>query len=284
MSRQKKTYKNFAVSKMAATFAVQYANEHSSLMNANEQQTIPNEAANGAANAYAETGDALRVRLGVQPRTFQKVWKRTFGYAFDSRRIVTGAELEAMEAKYLVKQEVKPDPKQREKRKPKNTDQPIQDVEKPGGDFPKISKSKWGEIVPLVIAFALPTLASAFNTYSVSHQFSKNAWVALFVMCMVTFTPVLFIAARMDFSGVFVAFCVVAFEAFCNTSATYLSLMGDMEIILDSKRGKCSDFLQSVVNLTNSDHRPTAILLGLMLAVIIAATQLTAFWGIRKRL
>lgn len=268
---------------MAATFAKQYANEHSSLMNANEQQTIPNEAANGAANAYAETGDALRVRLGVQPRTFQKVWKRTFGYAFDSRRIVTGAEMEAMEAKYLVKQEVKVESKQREKRKPKNTDQP-KGVEEPVKDSPKISKSKWGEIVPLVIAFALPTLASAFNTYNVSHQVSKNTWVALFVMCMVTFTPVLFIAARMDFSGVFVAFGVVAFEAFCNTSATYLSLMGDMEIILDSKRGKCSDFLQSVVNLTNSDHRPTAILLGLMLAVIIAATQLTAFWGIRKRL
>jgi len=143
---------------------------------------------------------------------------------------------------------------------------------------------KWGEVVALAIAFVLPTLASAFNTYNVSHQLSKNEWVALFVMCMVMLTPVLFIAARMDWTGVFVAFGVVMFEGFCNASATYLALMGQMEYILNDKRGVCSDFLQSVVNLTSSDHRPTAVLLGAILSVIIAATQLTAFWGIRKRI
>jgi len=143
---------------------------------------------------------------------------------------------------------------------------------------------KWGEVVALAIAFVLPTLASAFNTYNVSHQLSKNEWVALFVMCMVMLTPVLFIAARMDWTGVFVAFGVVMFEGFCNASATYLALMGQMEYILNDKRGQCSDFLQSVVNLTSSDHRPTAVLLGATLSVIIAATQLTAFWGIRKRI
>lgn len=283
MSRQKKTYKNFAVSKMAATFAVQYANEHSSLMNANEHQTIPNEAANGAANAPPETGDQFRVRLGVQTRTFQKNWKRTFGYAFDSRREVTSDEREAMEEKYLVKSEVKIAVAEKKK-----TAAPVEKGSKgvetsaPSTALP--SGKNWGQITALSVAFALPTLASAFNTYNVSHQVSNNGWVALFVMGMVMLTPVLFIAARMDYTGVAVAFIVVLFEGFCNASATYLALMGGMEIILDSKRGQCSEFLQSVVNLTSSDHRPTAILLGLFLAFIIAATQLTAFWGIRKRI
>ena len=142
---------------------------------------------------------------------------------------------------------------------------------------------QWVEVVALGIAFILPTLASAFNTYRVSHELSKDGRVSLFVMCMVMLTPALFIVARMGGAGVFVAFAVVAFESFCNTAATYLSLMGNMEYILDGKRGQCSVFLQSVVELTSSDHRPTAVLLGLCLAVLIAATQLTAFWGIRKR-
>lgn len=144
-------------------------------------------------------------------------------------------------------------------------------------------KVQWVEVAALGIAFVLPTLASAFNTYRVSHELSKDERVSLFVMCMVMFTPALFIVARMGGAGVFVAFAVVAFESFCNTSATYLSLMGNMEYILDRKRGQSSVFLQSVVDLTNSDHRPTAVLLGLCLALLIAATQLTAFWGIRKR-
>lgn len=139
-------------------------------------------------------------------------------------------------------------------------------------------------IAALAVAFLIPTLASAFNTYNVSHQVAKDWRVAIFIMVMVMFTPALFIVARMNWAGAFVAFGVVIFEGFCNLSAIYLSLMGNMEYILDGKRGVCSDFLQSVVNLTNSDHRPTAVLIGGSLAVLIALTQLTAFWAIRNRL
>ena len=137
---------------------------------------------------------------------------------------------------------------------------------------------------PLWIGFAIPTLASAFNTYHVSHQISNNWWVAFCIMIMITLTPMLFIAAKVNWVGAFVAFGVVIFEGFCNLSAIYLSLLGGMEYILDGKRGVCSDFLQSVVNLTNSDHRPTALLIGGALALLIAATQLTAFWAIRNRI
>lgn len=190
---------------MAATFAVQYANEHSSLMNANEQQTIPNEAANGAANAYAETGDALRVRLGVQPRTFQKVWKRTFGYAFDSRRIVTGAELEAMEAKYLVKQEVKPEPAKR--RKPSNTENPKKQLQEPQEEIAQKAarETAFGKIVrgdmdterlAAWAMFLIPTIASIRNTVSVSGAFSGSHETALLITATISGTGILWIMSR----------------------------------------------------------------------------------------
>lgn len=136
---------------------------------------------------------------------------------------------------------------------------------------------------PLWVGFLIPTLASAFNTYNVSHQITKDWWVALFVMAMVMLTPALFIAARVSWMGGIIAFGVVLFEGFCNLSAIYLSLMGNMQYILDGKRGQCSNFLQSVVDLTNRDHRPTALLIGVVVAVLISTTQLAAFWTIRKR-
>lgn len=136
---------------------------------------------------------------------------------------------------------------------------------------------------PLWVGFLIPTFASAFNTYSVSHQITKDWWVAICVMAMVMLTPVLFIAARVSLLGALVAFGVVLFEAFCNLSAIYLSLMGNMRYVLGDKRGQCSDFLQSVVDLTSSDHRPTALLIGVVVSFLISATQLTAFWTIRKR-
>jgi hypothetical protein len=145
-------------------------------------------------------------------------------------------------------------------------------------------KSDLVELVALGLAFLIPTLASAFNTYDVSHQVAKDWRVAMFIMVMVMLTPALFIVARMNWVGAFVAFGVVIFEGFCNLSAIYLSLLGKMEYILDGKRGVSSDFLQSVVNLTNSDHRPTALLIGGALAALICGTQLTAFWAIRNRI
>lgn len=149
---------------------------------------------------------------------------------------------------------------------------------------PQKVESNFVELAALGLAFLIPTLASAFNTYNVSHQVAKDWRVAMFIMVMVMLTPALFIVARINFMGAFVAFGVVIFEGFCNLSAIYLSLLGGMEYILDGKRGVCSDFLQSVVNLTNSDHRPTALAIGGALAVLIAATQLTAFWAVRNRI
>lgn len=263
---------------MAATFAVQYANEHSSLMNANEHQTIPNEAANGAANAYAETGDALRVRLGVQPRTFQKVWKRTFGYAFDSRRIVTGAELEVMEAKYLAKQDVKPEPKQREKRKPKNTDQSKEEIAQKAASETVSAKIVRGGNVEQLAAWAmflLPTVASIRNTISVSGAFSGSHETALLITATISGTGILWIMSRktvswLDMGGIFI---FQLFEAFSNMVQVFKTLMGSMAYGITTVSGKPSDFLDMVATTTQSDHRDTALILAGGVAIFIFAAQ-----------
>ena len=176
-------------------------------------------------------------------------------------------------------------PKEKDAASVPSTDEPmIQEQGRPIVVAPQKAERDIVGIAALAVAFLIPTLASAFNTYDVSHQVAKDWRVAMFIMVMVMFTPALFIVARMNWVGAFVAFGVVIFEGFCNLSAIYLSLMGNMEYILDGKRGVCSDFLQSVVNLTNSDHRPTAVLIGGALAALIALTQLTAFWAIRNRI
>jgi hypothetical protein len=141
----------------------------------------------------------------------------------------------------------------------------------------------WWAIGALAFAFIFPTVASGVNTFSVSHQLSKNEVVSYAVLLMVSLTPILFIVARMQRVGLIVAVGVVLFEGFCNVAATYLSLMGSMVYMFGAPRGNCSDFLQNVVELTNSGHKQTAVCIAIVLAVLIAATQLTAFIGIKKR-
>ena len=289
---------------MAATFAEQYANEQFQSMNANESNTVPSEAANMAANAYAETGDALRVRLGVQPRTFQKVWKRTFGYPFDSRRIVTGAELEAMEAKYLVKQEVKPERK-RVERKPKAKMQPVTDDSKAivlnriSNDILtiyRLQKEKeeiaqkaaretdFGKIVRGYIdterlaawaMFLIPTIASIRNTVSVSGAFSGSHETALLITATISGTGILWIMSRKkvgwgDMAGIFV---FQLFEAFSNMVQVFKTLMGSMAYGLTTVSGKPSELLDMVATTTQSDHRDTALLLAGGVAIFILAAQ-----------
>lgn len=248
-------------------------------MTANEQNTMPSEAANSTANAYAETGDALRVRLGVQPRTFQKVWKRTFGYPFDSRRIVTGAELEAMEAKYLVKQEVKPDTLK--KRKPQKANQDIQI--KPKEEIAQAAS----EILTIVrggvntenlaawAMFLIPTIASIRNTVSVSGAFSGSHETALLITATISGTGILWIMSRKkvgwgDMAGIFV---FQLFEAFSNMVQVFKNLMGSMAYGLTTVSGKPSELLDMVATTTQSDHRDTGLILALGVAIFIFAAQ-----------
>lgn len=182
----------------------------------------------------------------------------------------------------------------------KNTDHDVKGRPPKGGDgfrwnddkrAAKVSPAKsspsyayvW-QTAALAAAFILPTIASVTNTYKVSHQLSSDSRVALAIAVMMSFVPALFIMAGVRWTSVIVSCGVVIFEAFCNLSAIYIALMAGMQYVFGQPRGECSSFLQTVCRLAESDYRATAFWLGLSVAIIIAVTQLTAFFELRKRI
>jgi len=248
----------------------------------------PNEAANGAANSTQETGGAFRVRLGVQPRTFQKVWKRTFGYPFESGRVVTPSELESMEAKYLKPIEEKPEPKPRAKREPKQVEIHGKDAGSPAIDAATIITEKAKGIAGSIKAavtiegfaawamFLLPTIASIRNTVSVSGAFSGDYTTSLLITATVSITGILWIVSRANVSGWDILGILVfqVFEAFCNTAQVFKTLMAEMAYGMTIVSGKPSELLDMVATLTNKDHRDTAIILALGVSAFILAAQI----------
>ena len=152
----------------------------------------------------------------------------------------------------------------------------------PAGGFE--AKRNYWHIAALAVAFVFPTIASGINTFTISHQLSGQPAGSYALLGMVSLTPILFIIARMERVGVVVALGVVAFEAFCNVAATYLSLMGGMVYAFGVPRGACSPFLQNIVELTESAHKNTAIGIAIAVAIIVSSVQLTAFWGLKNRI
>ncbi len=146
-----------------------------------------------------------------------------------------------------------------------------------------VDRNYW-HLAALSVAFVFPTVASGVNTFTISHQLSGQPAVSYAILGMVSLTPILFIIARMERVGVVVALGVVAFEAFCNVAATYLSLMGGMVYAFGVPRGACSPFLQNIVELTESAHKNTAIGIAIAVAIIVSSVQLTAFWGLKNRI
>lgn len=147
----------------------------------------------------------------------------------------------------------------------------------------EVVKRDWFAIGALALVFIMATVISGANTFKVSGQLSNSWLISNALMLMVSFTPILFIVARMEKVGVGVAVCVVAFEGFCNTAATYLSLMGGMVYVWGAPRGDCSPFLQNVVELTASGHKGTAVIISICLALLVSSVQLVSFWGLKKR-
>lgn len=147
----------------------------------------------------------------------------------------------------------------------------------------EVVKRDWFAIGALALVFIMATVISGANTFKVSGQLSNSWLISNALMLMVSFTPILFIVARMENVGVAVAVCVVVFEGFCNTAATYLSLMGGMVYVWGAPRGDCSPFLQNVVELTASGHKGTAVIISICLALLVSSVQLVSFWGLKKR-
>jgi len=268
-------------------------------MQTNNEQIPPNEAANGSANSTQETGGSLRVRLGVQPRTFQKVWKRTFGYAFESGRIVSPFELYEMETKYLKPIEEKPEPKPRAKREPKQVETPGNNAGHSSIETANRVTEMYNGIVAAIKSrvtmqafaawamFLIPTIGSIRNTVSVSGAFSGDYTTSLLITATISITGILWIVSRSkvswwDLCGILI---FQIFEALCNTAQSFKSLMGSMAYGLTTVSGKPSDLLDMVATLANKDHRDTAVLLAFGVSSFILAAQikgLILIKGIKK--
>jgi hypothetical protein len=246
-------------------------------MQTNSEQMPPNEAANGAANSTQETGGALRVRLGVQPRTFQKVWKRTFGYAFESGRIVTPSELQAMEEKYLKQIEEKPEPKPRAKAQPKAVCHTAKDSMSHEEQVPvnvsapqKVATMRrW----PLWAALIITAGASVPNMVEVTTAIKGSGLVAWSLTACFTFVPFLLIMARVGGWAWPVVIGVMAYTCFCNTAAIFGGLTAlDTGYIL-----KPTVFLEATTNLLNTDYLNTARVLAFLMSVLIGWIELVSF-------
>lgn len=222
-----------------------------------------------SANTNTETGGQLRVRLGVEPRTFQKRWKRTFGYSFDSRRIVTSEEVAAMEGYFFnsVKEDVSAASAKEpvSKRSSKRVAQPSFLPEKVG----------FARVVCCWMMFLVPTAASIRNTVTVSTAFSGDHTTALLITGTVSLTGIFWILSKKtlswgDILGV-VAF--QGFEAFSNMAQIFKTLMGSMSYGVSVVSGEPSQMLDMVASVTMSDHRDTAVCLSSVVSLFILAAQ-----------
>ena len=152
--------------------------------------------------------------------------------------------------------------------------------------IPEVKPRKnYGQIIALAVAFVLPTVASMSNTYKVSHYLSNDATTSLCIMLVLSATPVLFMMGNVSRAVYWaVGGGVILVECFFNLSATYIALMGGMTYIFGQPTGVCSPFLDTVCRVTNGGYQQTALWLGLVVAVSIAATQLAAFYELKKRI
>ena len=248
----------------------------------------PGEAANTNANATKETGGALRERLGVQPRTFQKSWKSAFGYSFDSRRVVTNEEREAMEARFKLaaKKEVVqiPDLSEPDKKRVLEVAQTIENQGPKAEIIVKKVASK-SEVLAAWAMFLTPTLASIRNTSHVSGGFSGDFWTALLITATISLTGILWIASRKrvgwgDLAGIFV---FQLFEAFSNMVQVFKNLMGSMSYGISTVSGKPSELLDMVATVTGSDHQDTAVILAGGVAMFVLSAQLKGLLLIKSQ-
>jgi hypothetical protein len=269
-------------------------------MQTNSEHLPPNEAANGG----RETGEALRVRLGIQPRTFQKNWKKAFGYPYDSRRVVTDVERAAMERKFAanggeVKQGRKPKQLQSEI-SPLNIATPPDEVrENFAGIIAKdqaVSAFGWvvdrlksvsisTESLAAWAMFLTPTIASIRNTVHVSGAFSGDYSTALLITATISGTGILWIMSRKrvgwgDMAGIFV---FQLFEAFSNMVQVFKTLMGSMSYGLTTVSGTPSELLDMVATLTGSDHRDTAVILASGVALFVLSAQIKGLLLIKSQ-
>ena len=142
--------------------------------------------------------------------------------------------------------------------------------------LPARPKIGWREciIVGLLIA---PTAASVRNMYTVTYHLSEHATDAVLLTTVLSVSALGFVAAGIrSWWAVSLAVVLILFESFCNLTRIYGGLMGT------GATGNPTRFLGLVCDIFGSGSHWTAVVLGGITALFIAAVQYAAIFELNK--
>lgn len=142
--------------------------------------------------------------------------------------------------------------------------------------LPARPKIGWREciIVGLLIA---PTAASVRNMYTVTYHLSEHATDAVLLTTVLSVSALGFVAAGIrSWWAVALAVVLILFESFCNLARIYGGLMGT------GTTGNPTRFLGLVCDIFASGSHWTAVVLGGITALFLAAVQYAAIFELNK--
>jgi len=131
--------------------------------------------------------------------------------------------------------------------------------------------------VALVALLIAPTLASVQNAYHVSTQIMGDVFGAtcMTVVLSLTALGLVFSGAR-SWTTMLLAIILIGYESFCNLTRIYSGLM------IGGKFGT-SEFLGRVCDIFNSGSHYTAVCLGGLTALLLAAVQYVTIFELNKK-
>lgn len=136
---------------------------------------------------------------------------------------------------------------------------------------------KNGRAWVLYFLLAAPTVASIHNMFAVTNDLSGNVFdaVALTVVLSVSALGFVWYGIR-EWHTIALALLLIAYEAFCNLARIYGGLMGI------GTTGNPTRFMGLVTDIFGSGTHQTAIILGGITALFLAAVQYAAIISINK--
>lgn len=244
---------------------------------------------NGKMNGIAimekrKTAAELAAELGRGIDAMRKRWKVNFpGIPFSAERLLSAEEISALTSVGHGNSKRK---KQRKSRIDKahvvlgTTSRPVVSTEvEPAPLKRKIaSGTSAGKRQALLVALLIaPTVASVWNVYRVSEQVSENWLAAALLTVVLSVTALGFVLAGIRRrTTVALALLLIAYEAFCNLTRIYDGLMHDGVHDCPTR------FLGLVTDIFNTGSHGTAIALGALTALLLAAVQYATISEVNK--
>lgn len=161
------------------------------------------------------------------------------------------------------------------------TPQPVKhehgELPEPVAEEPPVNRSRWQKILLYGLLLA-PTAASVHNMFIVTLHVSGTVVDAVLLTVVLACTAIGFILAGSRNTWTFaLAVLLIAFESFCNLTKIYGGLMGI------GTTGNPTRFLGLVCDILGSGSHYTAVFIGAVTALFIAATQYAAIFELNKK-